>query len=111
MTSHNRLTNSHDDAYIGEIHVGNPPQKLRALFDTGSSNTWVYGKTAYDKAKKKDKDGAFYDNTKSSTSKLLPMKEVKDSFGMGTLTGHFYQDELRIGSCGKMASGQIHIKD
>ena len=28
-------------AYISDIYVGNPPQKLRGLFDTGSTNTWV----------------------------------------------------------------------
>lgn len=28
-------------AYISDFYVGNPPQKLRGLFDTGSTNTWV----------------------------------------------------------------------
>jgi len=36
--------NLDDNAYTSEIYVGNPPQKLRALFDTGSSNTWVLNK-------------------------------------------------------------------
>jgi len=26
------------------MYVGNPPQKVRALFDTGSTNTWVLNK-------------------------------------------------------------------
>lgn len=25
------------------MYVGNPPQLVRALFDTGSTNTWVLG--------------------------------------------------------------------
>lgn len=33
--------NLEDNAYISEIFVGNPPQKIRALFDTGSTNTWI----------------------------------------------------------------------
>jgi hypothetical protein len=36
--------NLEDNAYVADIYVGNPPQKLRALFDTGSTNTWVLGK-------------------------------------------------------------------
>lgn len=37
-------TNLEDNAYISEVFVGNPPQKIRALFDTGSTNTWVLNK-------------------------------------------------------------------
>lgn len=33
--------NLEDFAYVSDIYVGNPPQKLRALYDTGSTNTWV----------------------------------------------------------------------
>lgn len=29
---------------MSEIFVGNPPQKIRALFDTGSTNTWILNK-------------------------------------------------------------------
>lgn len=32
-----------DMIYSSEIFLGNPPQKIRALFDTGSSKTWVAG--------------------------------------------------------------------
>jgi len=31
-------------AYVAEIFVGTPPQKVKALFDTGSANAWVVGK-------------------------------------------------------------------
>ena len=37
-------TNLEDNAYISEVFVGNPPQKIRALFDTGSTNTWILNK-------------------------------------------------------------------
>jgi pepsin A len=30
--------------FIGELFVGNPPQKIRGVFDTGSSNTWIINK-------------------------------------------------------------------
>lgn len=31
-------------AYMADIYVGNPPQKIRGLFDTGSANTWILNK-------------------------------------------------------------------
>jgi hypothetical protein len=33
--------NLEDNAYVSELYVGNPPQLLRGLFDTGSTNTWI----------------------------------------------------------------------
>ena len=47
--------------YFGEIYIGNPPQKIKALFDTGSSNTWVVSSAL--------KPGG-YDKTKSSTIQM-----------------------------------------
>jgi len=39
------LNNHMDYSYVADIYVGNkPPQKIRALFDTGSSNTWILNK-------------------------------------------------------------------
>lgn len=39
------LNNHIDYSYTADIYVGNkPPQKIRALFDTGSSNTWILNK-------------------------------------------------------------------
>ena len=35
------LENNYDMSYIGYIKVGTPPQKMRAIFDTGSTNTWI----------------------------------------------------------------------
>jgi len=35
------LTNKKDLSYIGEVRLGSPPQTLRCIFDTGSTNTWV----------------------------------------------------------------------
>ena len=34
-------TNLRNYIYISEFHIGNPPQKMRGVFDTGSTNTWV----------------------------------------------------------------------
>mmetsp|Transcript_29546 Transcript_29546/g.45016 ORF Transcript_29546/g.45016 Transcript_29546/m.45016 type:complete len:144 (+) Transcript_29546:198-629(+) len=36
-----RMYNDEDMDYLADIYIGSPPQKVRALFDTGSANTWV----------------------------------------------------------------------
>lgn len=35
------LLNNQNYNYIGTFFVGNPPQPLRGVFDTGSANTWI----------------------------------------------------------------------
>ena len=34
-------TNMHDSLYTNDIYVGHPPQKMRALFDTGSQHIFL----------------------------------------------------------------------
>ena len=39
------LTNSQNLSYIGELYIGSgTPQKVRAIFDTGSANPWILAK-------------------------------------------------------------------
>lgn len=101
-------TNLEDNAYISEVFVGNPPQKIRALFDTGSTNTWILNKKVVLPA------GATkelsYDDTASSTAKKLSQRAVIQ-FGSGALAGHFMTDDLRVGTCDSKSTGQIHIKN
>lgn len=33
-------------SYVSTVYIGTPPQKIRALWDTGSSNLWVVNKKA-----------------------------------------------------------------
>ena len=35
------LKNYQNANYVGVVEIGNPPQPVRAVFDTGSANTWV----------------------------------------------------------------------
>lgn len=89
------------------MYVGNPPQLIRALFDTGSTNTWILSNTV-------DLGGHFversYNNMTSKTAVSTP-QQAKIFFGSGNLAGHFVTDDVRIGSCdGSKSSGQIHIK-
>ena len=95
------MTNKSNLAYIGEISVGTPPVKLKASFDTGSSNTWVLTKKALDDMSKKEKevhDNRAYDSNKSKTAwSRHPHRGVKILFGSGTLEGPFGNDVFSIG--------------
>lgn len=60
------LNNHMDFSYVGDIYVGNnPPQKIRALFDTGSANTWILNK----KVKAHDLHYAYNENLSSTVQK------------------------------------------
>ena len=55
--------NLNNNIYISDIYVGNPPQKLRAIYDTGSTNTWVLNKNT--PVKNNGRKMYSYDETKS----------------------------------------------
>lgn len=100
--------NLEDNAYISDIYVGNPPQKLRALFDTGSTNTWVLNhKVQLPNGAEKEYS---YDDSKSCSANKTPQRAMIQ-FGSGALAGHFVNDDMRIGSCDGKSNGQLHIKN
>ena len=35
------MDNAWNYAYTAWVYLGTPPQKIKALFDTGSANTWI----------------------------------------------------------------------
>lgn len=78
------------------MFVGNPPQKVRALFDTGSTNTWILNKNT-DLKNHKDKELS-YDDDASKTREKTEQKAIIQ-FGSGALAGHFFKDDVRLGSC------------
>ena len=94
------LNNSGNVGYLGEIYLGSEdnPQKIRALFDTGSANSWILSKEAVSFSKR-DKHN-FYDKDQSLTidePDEFDQNWVKIYFGGGSLQGYFVHDRCTLG--------------
>ncbi|ORX46315.1 acid protease [Hesseltinella vesiculosa] len=79
-----------------QIEVGNPPQKFTLLLDTGSSDTWVPSQKCTAQA------GCLSDRKYNSEvswtfdhSTEIP---VNISYGIGYASGHYFQDDMAVGS-------------
>ena len=94
------MFNDQDQAYMADIYIGTPPQKIRAIFDTGSSNSWILNSSV------KRLNGLAYDNKASTTAKSTE-QAATITFAQGMLAGHFYTDDLTLGE----GSNKILIKN
>ena len=94
------MFNDQDQAYMADIFIGTPPQKIRAIFDTGSSNSWILNSSV------KRLNGLAYDNKASTTAKSTD-QAATITFAQGMLAGHFYTDDLTFGE----GSNKILIKN
>ncbi|CAI2728321.1 unnamed protein product [Schistosoma spindalis] len=91
-----QLINYANFQYYGEISVGTPPQKLRVLFDTGSTDTWFASRKCW------FLDifcwmFSFYDNSKSSTYR--PNGSIYEVHYLDSVySGFWSMDTIRINS-------------
>jgi hypothetical protein len=77
--------------YMSEVCIGNPPQRVKAIFDTGSSNMLVFQKGAYD--------------SRISQTVVQTKEPVHAKFGSGAIQGHFIIDQIKLGpDCSKNTS-------
>jgi len=88
---HDIIINDFQDAqYYGTISVGTPPQSLRVVYDTGSSNLWVNKQTGFLSQHK------HYIDTKSSTY-VKNGTVFKIQYGSGPVSGFYSQDTIHLG--------------
>lgn len=100
------LKNYYNYNYVGTILIGTPPRKVRAIFDTGSTNQWVLSSMC-DSVGCKNGDNYVYDPQASST--FIPTDiGVEIEFGSGPLEGFFGFDDVWVGG-GQQRSELIHV--
>lgn len=81
--------------YSSTVQIGNPPQEVDVLIDTGSSDTWVMSPQSKFNGQGQ-KPNSFFDPSKSETWGYNSTSfDIK--YGIGHTTGKWGTDTLRIG--------------
>ncbi|CAD2106637.1 hypothetical protein YYG_00966 [Plasmodium vinckei petteri] len=84
-----------DSQYVGFIQIGNPPQTIRPIFDTGSTNIWVVSTKCKDKTCLKVHR---YNHKLSDTFKYYtPRTNLDIMFGTGIIQGTIGIETFKIG--------------
>merc|ERR1719183_1510879 len=90
------VINDYQDAqYIGKVSVGTPPQEVRVVYDTGSSNLWV-NNIPVPWWKKLLPHHELYDHSKSSTYVANGTK-FNIAYGSGPVAGFYSKDTVTMG--------------
>ena len=84
--------------HVGIIEIGNPRQKFKVIFDTGSSNLWIMGSECTSSACKLHQQ--FKPHMSSSFRKQNV--EMTVQFGSGRIKGYLGHDTFHL--------GPIHVK-
>jgi len=87
------LTNFKNSQYVGTIAIGNPPQNIDVIFDTGSSNFWITSKDCMDAGCLVHK--SFNGKLSNTYHRLNTRVEVE--FGSGKVEGVFCKDTIHFG--------------
>jgi len=90
------LNDYQDAQYYGQISIGTPGQCFEVIFDTGSSNLWVPGKSCKSMACTLHKK---YDAKKSSTVEKTE-QQFHIQYGSGQLNGTINYDKTCFGCSG-----------
>lgn len=87
------LSNVKNSQFIGRIGVGNPPQEMDVIFDTGSANLWIISSQCESIYCKRHSS---YNHFYSSTYKDMGA-DLDVMFGTGSVTGNLCADSVAFG--------------
>ncbi|KAH8901094.1 microbial aspartic proteinase [Thozetella sp. PMI_491] len=87
--------NSYDNVYISRVNIGTPAQTLNLIFDTGSSDLWVFSSLT---PSSQVNGQAIYNPSSSRSSSLVSSATWSINYGdKSTSSGVVYTDIITIG--------------
>jgi len=90
------LMNRLNAQYAGEIEVGTPGQKIKVLFDTGSSRLWVPTRSGLEELRLNAVHSGF--SAKESSTFQEGSGSFFFQYGGGAVTGKYCSDDVSIGA-------------
>ncbi|KAF4664664.1 hypothetical protein FOL47_005027 [Perkinsus chesapeaki] len=87
------LVNNNNLQYYGEVHIGDPPQKFLAIYDTGSERLWVPGERCHGEACVGHHK---FHPTNSQTYRQLIGGERRMTYGTGEVRFREGHDTVRL---------------
>lgn len=89
--------------FVGTLEIGSPPQSLRVIYDTGSSNTWLPGHQCSETSC--DKYGKYNHHKSKSFNKVYTQQGLGESrnphffikYGSGLVRGKVISDDISLG--------------
>ncbi|XP_068715614.1 beta-secretase 1-like isoform X2 [Montipora foliosa] len=95
-------------AYVIELDLGTPPQRLEFLVDTGSSNMAIAGPRCRDEMDRKCEIETFYYPEKSSTSEDQHIP-IETEYGKGAWSGDIYRDVVAFPGDGPRTTAEFAV--
>lgn len=78
----------------GPVQIGTPPQTFNMLFDTGSTDLWVF---STDTPRNETVNHTLYNPRDSWTSKEVPGESFNILYDIGNVSGSIYTDTVTVG--------------